>query len=122
MYIRYDLWHELKRCAGIYFANDGAGSAIVFPGEENDGAKQGYTSTGCDWMKTVNPVTNEGDIGTHILTVAVSLRHATVLCDLDTVAYDLGLNPSHHTWSDRVWRLTSWYVHPWEFSGRPVYF
>ena len=52
--------HEDVKQLGVYFSNDGAGSAVVFPGELNDGTNEGYTSIGCDWMAANNPVANDG--------------------------------------------------------------
>ena len=41
---------------GIYFANSGAGSSLVFPGHMIDGTSH-YESVGCDWMNQTNPYT-----------------------------------------------------------------
>ena len=43
---------------GIYFANSGAGSSLVYPGYHIDG-RSNYTSDGCDWMRAINPNTGQ---------------------------------------------------------------
>jgi len=42
---------------GIYLANSGAGSSLVFPGHVIDGTSS-YASVGCDWMRQTNPNTD----------------------------------------------------------------
>ena len=67
-----DLVHFLKalyeynqdmRDIGIYYANDGSGAYMGFPGFSLDGANS-YTSVGCDWMKQPNPYDPSRTIGT----------------------------------------------------------
>ena len=48
---------------GIYFANDGAGASVRFPGLHIDG-RGSYTSIGCEWMLLPNPYDNSRSIGT----------------------------------------------------------
>ena len=44
--------------AGIYFHNEGAGASLNYPGYRI-GTGPGYISTGCEWMRNINPYTNE---------------------------------------------------------------
>jgi hypothetical protein len=43
---------------GIYFANSGAGSSVVFPPAHINGSSS-YESIGCDWMNVTNPLTGQ---------------------------------------------------------------
>jgi hypothetical protein len=43
----------------IAFANQGAGSILHYPGNIREGTAPPYVSIGCDWMRTINPFTNE---------------------------------------------------------------
>ena len=48
-------YHQDIYSMGIFFANDGAGASIVYPGRPWDGTRT-YTSLGCDWLTaTPNP-------------------------------------------------------------------
>jgi hypothetical protein len=45
--------HTDVKTVGIYFANSGAGSSLVYPGQVIDG-RSSYESIGCDWMRAIN--------------------------------------------------------------------
>lgn len=53
----YETHRDVKHM-GIYFANSGAGGSLVYPGYHIDG-RSSYESGGCDWMRAINPYTNE---------------------------------------------------------------
>jgi len=46
--------HTDAKTIGIFFANDGAGSTVTFPGHQYDGTVE-YESIGCNWMRTTHP-------------------------------------------------------------------
>eukprot|EP00977_Amphora_coffeiformis_P023461 scaffold13448_cov180-Amphora_coffeaeformis.AAC.1 len=56
-------YHQDIRDLGLYFANDGAGATINYPGFSVNGAAN-YTSIGCDWMRERNPYDPNRAIGT----------------------------------------------------------
>ena len=56
-------YSDLIKTIGVYFANGGAGSSMVFPHLEIN-PTQSYTSIGCDWMKSRNPLNPIKSIGT----------------------------------------------------------
>lgn len=51
----YETHTDVKHM-GVYFANSGAGSSLVYPGYRIDGSSS-YVSDGCDWMREINPNT-----------------------------------------------------------------
>ena len=51
------------RDLGLYFANEGSGAFLNYPGFSLNGANN-YTSVGCDWMKEPNPYDPSRPIGT----------------------------------------------------------
>ena len=50
--------HTDIKTIGIYYANDGAGAYATFPGTVADG-RLTYSSNGCDWMRSDNPVISQ---------------------------------------------------------------
>ena len=56
-------YHINVKALGIYFANDGAGASIKYPGQPFDGTTQ-YESVGCDWLLQPNPYNSSKTIGT----------------------------------------------------------
>ncbi|CAB9502209.1 expressed unknown protein [Seminavis robusta] len=50
--------HFDVRTVGVYFANDGAGSTMRYPGNAYNGVSN-YNSTGCQWMEQIHPRTNK---------------------------------------------------------------
>jgi hypothetical protein len=44
--------------ASVFFHNSGAGAATTFPSFKANSAMQ-YPSSGCDWMREINPYTGE---------------------------------------------------------------
>ena len=56
-------YSNLIKTVGVYFANGGAGSSMVFPHLEINPTLS-YTSIGCDWMESPNPLNRSQNIGT----------------------------------------------------------
>ena len=42
---------------GIHYFNDGAGASMNYPGHLHNGLSVTYNSTGCEWMRNLNPRT-----------------------------------------------------------------
>ena len=82
-------YHGDAQFVGIYFANDGAGAPVTFPGfylpDEST-----YTSIGCDWMNAPNPYDPDRPIATP---QQIARCHTA-----DTVVSTRNYNPLERAW------------------------